>query len=315
MSIRLETLALAGVILLVLLLAALSAGRSRSSVATDGSDDGPRLRRDDLILMAFGAVPGAIVGGRVSYALVHFDYYAASPGAVTDPAQGGFGLTLAVVLGTITAVAVARLLAAPIGRWLGAVALPLLVGLGLGKLTMVLGGVGQGRYSGSAWATAYAGDGPWASTNPSFPALPSQAVEGALVLAVAAVVVIVPPLLRLRIRRWRRFVRPGLAPRHDWSLLTDGRRYLTLLALWAVVRFAAEFTWRDAHVLGSFVADQLVLAVVVAACLFGPAVIGGLRRLRRAVAARLGALRAARRAARLAAKTARDAQTAGAPDA
>lgn len=308
MSIRLETLALAGVILLALFLAALSAGRSRGPAVEDSaSADAPKLRRDDLILIAFGVVPGAIIGGRVSYGLVHWDYYAASPGAITDPAQGGFGLTLAVVLGTITAVAVARLLAAPISRWLGVTAVPLLLGLGLGKLTMVLGGVGQGQYSGSSWATAYAGDGPWGSTNPSFSALPSQAMEGALVLAVAALVLLVPPLLRLRIRRWRRLVRPGRASRHEWSLLTGGRRYLTVIALWAAVRFVAAFTWREAHVLGPFVADQLVLAAVIAVCLFGPAIVGGVRRLRRAVAVRLVSRRAT--------QAARAAQTAGEPDA
>jgi prolipoprotein diacylglyceryltransferase len=299
MSIRWETLALAGVILLLLFLAALSAGRSRGPAAEGGaSAEAPKLRRDDLILMAFGAVPGAIVGGRVSYGLVHWDYYAASPGAITDPAQGGFGLTLAVVLGTLTAVAVARLLAAPIGRWLGVTAVPLLLGLGLGKLTMVLGGVGQGQYSDSSWATVYAGDGPWGSTNPSFSALPSQAIEGALVLGVAALVLIVPPLLRLRIRRWRWLVRPGRAPRHEWFLLTGGRRFLTILALWAAVRFAAEFTWRDGHVLGPFVVDQLVLAAVVAVCLFGPTAVGGVRRLRRGVAGRVAARRAVRKAAK-----------------
>jgi hypothetical protein len=261
--------------------------------------------------MAFGAVPGAIVGGRVGYALVHFDYYAASPAAVTDPSQGGFGLTLAVVLGTIAAVAVARLLAAPIGRWLGAVALPLLVGLGLGKLTMVLGGVGQGRYSDSALATSYTGGGPWGSANPAFSALPSQAIEGALILAVAVLVVVVPAVMRFRIKVTKREIDLYRAPRRDWLLLTGGRRYLTVLALWAVVRFAAEFTWRDAHVLGPFVADQIPLAAVIAVCLFGPAVVGDVRRLRRGVAGRVGARRAARRAARLAAKAARaEAETA-----
>jgi prolipoprotein diacylglyceryltransferase len=312
-SIRLETLALAGVILLVLLVAALSAGRERVALDDSGPviQAAPKMRRDDLILIAFGAVPGAVVGGRLSYVLVHLDYYSADPRAVVDPGQGGFGLTLAVVLGTITAIAVARLLAAPINRWLGVAAIPLLLGLGLGKLTMVLGGVGQGRYSGSTLATAYAGPGPWGSINPTFSALPSQAVEGCLVLAVAVLVLILPSVLRLRIRDWRLFVRPGWASRHEWSLLTGGRRYLTVLVLWAAVRFVAAFTWRDAHVVGPFVADQLVLVLVMAVCLVGSDVVAGLRRLRRAVAARL----AARLAARRTTHAARPAQTGAEPDA
>jgi len=231
LSIRLETLALAGVIFLVVLLAALASGRSRVSVSpADGVAvaEMPKLRRDDLILMAFGAVPGAVVGGRLGYALVHLDYYRAYPKAITDPGQGGFDLTLGVVVGTLTAIAVARLLAAPVGRWLSVASIPVLLGLGLGKLTMVLGGAGQGSYSGASWATSYAGSGPWGSLNPNYPAAPSQAIEGCLVLAVAILVLFVPFALRLQVRRWWRVVYPGLAPRRQWSALTGGRRYMTV---------------------------------------------------------------------------------------
>ena len=275
LSIRLETLALAGVIFLVVLLAALASGRSRVSVSpADGVAvaEMPKLRRDDLILMAFGAVPGAVVGGRLGYALVHLDYYRAYPKAITDPGQGGFDLTLGVVVGTLTAIAVARLLAAPVGRWLSVASIPVLLGLGLGKLTMVLGGAGQGSYSGASWATSYAGSGPWGSLNPNYPAAPSQAIEGCLVLAVAILVLFVPFALRLQVRRWWRVVYPGLAPRRQWSALTGGRRYMTVLGLWAIVRFAAAFTWRDARVLGPFGADQLILLLVAGVALVGPAV-------------------------------------------
>jgi prolipoprotein diacylglyceryltransferase len=297
LSMRLETLAFAGVILLVLVLAALSAGRSRPVGATlDGAagEVGLKLRRDDLILIAFGAVPGAVVGGRLGYALVHFDYYSANPRAIADPGQGGFGLTLAVVLGTLTAIAVARLLGAPVGRWLGVASIPVLLGLGLGKLAMVLGGTGQGSYSGASWATSYVGPGPWGSTNPSFPAMPSQAIEGGLVLALVVVVLVLPFVLRLRIRRWRSIARPGLAPRKQWAFLTGGRRFLTVLGLWALLRFAAAFTWRDARVVGPLVAEQLVLLLLAAVALFGQAAAGPIRRALVVSAAS----RAARRAAR-----------------
>jgi prolipoprotein diacylglyceryltransferase len=297
LSVRLETLVLVGVIFLVLLLAALIAGRSNAAVApVEGADDaaGSRLRRDDLILIAFGAVPGAVVGGRLGYVLLHLDYYSANQRAITDPGQGGLGLTLAVVLGTLTAVAVARLLAAPVGRWLSVASIPVLLGLGLGKLAMVLGGAGQGGYSDASWATAYVQPGPWESLNPSYPAVPSQVIEGALVLTVAVVVLAVPFLLRLRIRRWRRLGRPGLAPRRDWAVLTGGRRYLTVLGLWAIVRFAAAFTWRDARVLGPFGAEQLVLVPVAVVALCGPLAVAAIRGARRALVGR----RAVRRAAR-----------------
>jgi prolipoprotein diacylglyceryltransferase len=312
LSIRLETLALAGVIFFVLLLAALVSGRSRVAAApVEGvaAADVPKLRRDDLILIAFGAVPGAVVGGRLGYALIHFDYYSASPKAITDPGQGGFDLTLGVVVGTLTAIAVARLLAAPVGRWLSVASLPVLLGLGLGKLTMVLGGAGQGSYSDASWATSYVRPGPWGSINPNFPAVPSQAIEGGLVLAVAILVLFVPFALRLRVRRWWRIVRPGLAPRRKWSVVTGGRRYMTVLGLWALVRFAVAFTWRDGRVLGPFGADQLILLLVAVVALIGQAVPMASRRVRAAWEA-LRAGWAARRAARRDAKARTAAQVA-----
>jgi prolipoprotein diacylglyceryltransferase len=299
LSIRLETLALAGVILIVLLLASLISGRA--GVHAAGADEvegaeGPKLRRDDLILMAFGAIPGAVLGGRLGYALVHFDYYAANFKAIADPGQGGFDLTLAVVLGTLTAIAVARLLAAPVNRWLRVATLPVLLGLGLGKLATVLGGAGQGSYSDAPWATTYVGPGPWGSTNPSFSAMPSQALEGGLVLAVAVLVLLLPSLLRLRIRRWRLLVLPSVAPGREWRWLAGGRRYWTALGLWAVVRFAAAFTWRDADVLGPFGADQLVLLLAAGMALFGPEGAGTLGRPWKSWTARRVARRAARAA-------------------
>jgi hypothetical protein len=160
---------------------------------------------------------------------------------------------------------------APIGRWLAVTAVPVMFGLGLGKLAMVLGGAGQGAYSDASWATSYVGSGPWESLNSSYTALPSQALEGALVLAAMLAVLILPPLLRFRIRRWRSFIRPGIAPRHPWSLLTGGRRYLTMLGLWSAMRLVAASTWRDAHVYNSLNAEQLILIGLIAIAVIGPA--------------------------------------------
>ena len=306
LAIRLETLGLAGAVLVMLLLAAIGAGRAGAGAAW--ADDAaraalPKLRRDDLILVAFGAVPGAVVGGRLDYALIHLDYYRATSGAITDPGQGGFGLTLAVVFGTLTAMAVARLLAAPVGRWLGVAAVPVVIGLGLGKLAMALGGAGQGVYSTASWATSYVHSADWGSLNPSFPAVPSQLMEGGLTLAAAIFIVILPFPLRLRVRRRGRLVRPGFAPRHDWLLLTGWRRYVTALGLWAAARFAVAFTWRDAHVYGSLDVEQLILLAVAVSTLGAiliPTVARAIVRLLRWFAARRAAAlvaRAARRAA------------------
>lgn len=271
LTVRLETLALAAVILIVLVLAALGAGRMRGRLdeRTEGSGAGSGLlRRDDLILIAFGAVPGAVVGGRIGYGLVHLDYYRTNPGLLANPGQGGLTLTLAVVLGVVGALAVARLLAAPIGGWLHVAAVPLLIGLGLGKLGMILGADGQGQFSSVSWATVYPRPGQWQSSSPGSAALPSQALEGGLVLLAAVLMIAVPFLLRLRFRSWRQIVRPaGLAPRREWAVLTGFRRFLTAMCLWAVARFAVAFTWRDAHVLGPLGVEQLLLVGVLVGCL------------------------------------------------
>jgi hypothetical protein len=288
LTVRLETLALAGTVMLVLILVAIGAGRSQKKVdcITEEADEAAtiaglrstvatapaRLRRDDLLLIAFGAVPGALVGGRIDYALTHLDYYRANPSAIFDPGQGSLGLTLAVVFGTVGSLAVARLLAAPIGRWLEVAAVPVLVGLGVGKIAGLLGGSGQGVYSGSSWATVYTQPGTWGSANAGYPAFPSQIVEGALVLVLALLMLFVPFLLRLRVRRWAGIVRPGLAPNRSWVDLTGGRRFLTAIGLWSLIRIGVAFTWRDAVVLGPFNVEQAILVVVAVFCIAGPEV-------------------------------------------
>jgi prolipoprotein diacylglyceryltransferase len=266
LDVRLETLALAGVILFVLVVAAFSAGRAQAALARTkeaGAERRP-IRRDDLLLIAFGAVPGAIVGARIDYGLIHYDYFSQDWGRLFDPGQGGLSLTLAVVLGTVTAIAVAFLVAAPISRWLHLAAVPLLLGLGLGKLVMLLGGDGQGRFSDSSWAVSFTGQGPWQSLNPDVPALPSQALEGVLVLLAALALIVVPFCLRLRLRRWRRLLRPGLAPSREIGLLSGYRLFLAAVWLWAAIRLGVAFTWRDALVLGPLNAEQLILAGALA---------------------------------------------------
>ena len=241
-SVRYETVALAVVILLGLLLAARIASRTPS----DAQDEtAPTLRIDDLVFIAVGAVPGAIAGGRLGYVLDHLDYYRAHPNAILDPAQGGLTLTLAVPLGILTGSVIARLLGAPVGRWLHAAALPLLFVLGAGKLVGVLGATGQGAFSDLPWATAYLGPGPWGSLAAEVPAHPAQAYEA---IAVVAIILVLGAVSRLR-----------TFARRDGAILFAG------LALWALARFLLAQTWRDPVAIGPLRMEQaqslLVLAV------------------------------------------------------
>jgi len=245
-SVRLETIALA-LVLFVGLGLAVWVGRR-----------GPfePLRTDDLIFMVVGAVPGAIVGGRLGYVLDHWAFYQASPALIADPAQGGFTLTLALPLGMLSGAVIGRLLGAPIGRWMHALALPLLFVLAGGKLAGVLGGTGQGQPSELAWATSYAGPGPWGSLAADVPSHPSQVYEA---IAIAGVVLALWLLSRV----------PLLAR-------GTGAAMWAALGLWCVARFMVGFTWRDPAEIGVLRVEQ-VLALLV-----GLVAVGGLIERRRA---------------------------------
>ena len=121
---------------------------------------------------------------------------------------------MAVVGGTITATVVASLLGAPVGRWLHAAILPLLLAIAGGKAAMILGGQGQGVPWDGPWATAYLGPGPWLSLAPAIPSHPSQAYEALATLLVAAVIAVARRAGRVRAHGGRR-VLPGSRPVGD----------------------------------------------------------------------------------------------------
>jgi prolipoprotein diacylglyceryltransferase len=238
-SVRLETIALGIVLLIGLLIAARGASTSRM----------PGLRLDDLAFMVVGAVPGAIFGGRLGYVLDHFDYYRANPSAITDPGQGSLTLTLALPFGILTGSVVARLLGAPISRWLHALVPSLLFTLAAGKLIGILGGSGQGLPSDGQWATAYLGPGPWGSLAADVPSYPSQVYEAILVGLVMVAMALVTRIP---------FVRRG-----------NGSAMFAALGLWAMARFVVAFTWRDAAIVGSLRMEQLLLIGVALVGLVG----------------------------------------------
>lgn len=233
--VRWQTMALVAIIGAALILAGLIARREG-------------LRPDDLLFIAVAAVPGAVVGGRLGYMLLHLEYYGANRTAVLDPGQGSLELGVAVVGGTLSGSYVAALLGAPLGHWLRTAALPLLLVLGAGKLAMVLGGTGQGQPSDLAWATAYAGPGPWGSLGAAVPSHPAQAYEGFATLALLLVLTLARATGSFRAR--------------------DARLFLVAIGGWAVVRAAVSLTWRDPTVVGGLsVAGLLAVAIGLGAAL------------------------------------------------
>ena len=240
-SIRYETVALAIVVFLALVLAA----RIGSITPAVGPYvPAPGLRVDDLVFAVVGAVPGAVIGGRLGYVLDHLEFYRNNPGAILDVNQGGLTLTLAVPLGLVTGGVIARLLGAPVGRWLHAASLPLLFALAAGKAVGVLGATGQGAASDLPWATSYLGPGPWGALGADVPAHPSQVYEAVLVAGAIAVL-------------W-------LAARLEFVARRDGGAMFVALGLWAVARFVVAFTWRDPAIAGPLRMEQLLALAVLA---------------------------------------------------
>ncbi len=229
-AVRWGVIALAGVLIAALVLSGLLARAAG-------------LRLDDLAFIAIGAVPGAAVGGRLGYVVLHWDWFGSRLGAVTDPAVGSLELGLGVLGGILTAAYVARLLGAPVGRWLHAATGPLLFALGAGKLTMVLTGAGQGTPSAAAWATAYAGPGPWGSLAPALPSLPSQAFEGIATLVVLAALSLI--------------LMAGVFERGD------GRAFFLGLGAWGLLRAVVSTSWRDQPVVAALNAGSLIAILVV----------------------------------------------------
>jgi phosphatidylglycerol:prolipoprotein diacylglycerol transferase len=267
-AIRWETLGIAAAILVALVLAALIAGRTPGDDWLIGEDEVPpedregpwHLRRDDLLFIVLGVVPGAVVLGRLGYGLLHYDYYAGDWRALLDPGQGSLELTLAVVGGTLTGMYVAALLGAPVVRWLHVAIVPVLLALGLGKAAQALGGSGQGAASPADWATAYLPPGPWGSPGAEIPAHPAQLYEAGTTIVVLLVVALLARLTPLG--------------------RTDGRLYAVGIGLWAFGRGLVASTWRDPAVIGGLNAEQLI-CLAVAAVMLGAAVVATLARGRR----------------------------------
>jgi prolipoprotein diacylglyceryltransferase len=234
LAVRWSTIALALAIVLAMILAAVLAR-------------GGGLRIDDIPFIAVGSVPGAVIGGRLGFALEHWSFYSADPGVLIDPAIGALDLGLGVVGATLSGAYVASLLGAPLGRWLHLAAAPALFVIGTGKLAMVLTGSGQGLPSDEAWATAYAGPGPWGSVGPQIPSHPSQAYEGIATLAILAVLALV-------------LMVGGFGRR-------DGRFFYVAIGLWALARTAVSTTWRDPVLVAGVPPGGVIAAGIVVGCI------------------------------------------------
>jgi phosphatidylglycerol:prolipoprotein diacylglycerol transferase len=244
-TVRWGSLALVGVLIAAMVMA--------GALARAGD-----LRPDDVAFVAVGIVPGAVVGARLGYLIVHSQAYGSAPERLLDPGVGGLELGLAVVGGLLTGSYVAGLLGPSIGRWLHLAALPALFALGAGKLTMVLTGTGQGVPSDVDQATAYLGPGPWGSLVPALPSHPSQAYEGLAALGILTILTLAVLLGAFRGR--------------------DGRLFFVAIGLWAVARAAVSTTWRDPVVAGGLPAAGLIAVAIALGCAVAVVIVSVRRR-------------------------------------
>ena len=250
-SIPWRAIAVAGSVAVALLVAAVMA-RRREWVS----------QPEDLLYIAIGALPGAVVLGRLVHGLTYLDFYRRDPMALLDPARGSLSLLGVVIGGAATGAYVAWTLGVPVRRGADLAAVPVLLSIGLGKLSQLLAGAGQGSRFDGPWAVSFSGPGPWMSVSPDVPAHPSQAYEGLWALSA------VPILLLLVARAGRR---------GTGSSGAGGSVFLFAVAWWLVGRIAAGFTWRDDRVVGPLNAEQALAVAVLAVTVLALSVTGLVR--------------------------------------
>ncbi len=207
------------------------------------------LRVDDMLLIIAAIVPGAVVGGRLAHALDYWSYYASQPEKMFDPLVGSLSLLGAVLGGLLTATYVARMIDAPVRHWADAAAVPMLLAIGLGKLAQLLGGSGQGLPFDGSWAVAFAGAGPWVSTNPAMPSHPAQVYEGLWMLAGIPIVLLLAGQ-RFQPLRVNRLV--GWADR----TAREGALFAGALGWFLLGRLVVGYFWRDDPIVGGLNVEQ-----------------------------------------------------------
>jgi prolipoprotein diacylglyceryltransferase len=213
------------------------------------------LRLDDLVYVVLGAVPGAVVGGRIVHGIAFWEAYATDPLRLLDVSVGSLSLTGALLGGTVSAIYIAGLIGAPVRRWSDAAVVPLLLTMGLGKFAQLLGGSGQGAPFDGPWAVAFTGVGPWISPLPDVPAHPSQIYEGIWLLAGIPIVLIWTIARQLT----RRNVRNTLIEEHG-----NGRLFAGMVVWFLLGRLVVGFTWRDDPLVGPLNVEQAIaLAILV----------------------------------------------------
>lgn len=205
----------------------------------------PEVPTGDIAFIVLGAIPGAVVVGRLVHGIAYAGAYALEPGGLFDLGRGSLSLAGAIVGGALTAGWLCGRLGYPARTWADAAAPAVLLAIGGGKLAMLLAGAGQGLPWDGRGGVAFLGDGPWASLDPAIPAYPTQLLEGVWALLG------IPVLLLLERRPSLR--RPA----------AGGAVALAAVAWWLAGRAAVAAWWRDEPILGPWGTEGLVVLVLL----------------------------------------------------
>lgn len=207
----------------------------------------------DMILdLCFWLIPAGLIGARAWELFFTWGDYAGHPIEMLYIWNGGMSIQGSVLGGLIAALVFAWRRQVRVWELLDILALPVLLGMAVGRIGCLTSGDAFGRpVAEVAWwpqwlALVYSPESPAGQIFPGTPLIPAEALEGLLDFAILAAML------------WYR-------PRRE----VPGRTALTFAISYSVLRFLLEFLRADSLMIGGVKAAQLlsVAAVLVAGAL------------------------------------------------
>lgn len=213
---------------------------------------------DDTVSVAMWGIVGAIIGARLFHVVDQWNYYAADPIAIIKINEGGLAIFGSVVGGPLVGALYARRKGLNVGRLADITALPLILGMAIGRIGDIINGEHRGVAApGFPLAFTY--------TNPKTLGELGAPVHLAVGYEMVADLVILGVLIYLA-RAIVRGQTGGL--RWNWAprLPRDGMLFWVFVGLYGVERFFVEFYRMDTIFALGISQSQLlsVISVMVA---------------------------------------------------
>lgn len=192
---------------------------------------------DDTVSVAMWGIVGAIVGARLFHVIDQWDFYAANPINIIKINEGGLAIFGTVVGGPLVGALYARRRGLNVPRLADVASLPLILGMGIGRIGDIVNGEHRGvRADGFPLAFVY--------TNPNTAGeigVPVHLAVGYELLMDLAIFAVLAWMARAIVRRPAGGLGWGWAPRYP----RDGMLFWTFIGLYGVGRFFIEFYRTD----------------------------------------------------------------------